>query len=243
VRPDGLLSRSARYYDAIYAARGKDYEAEARRVSGLVHEHGRSNGNRLLDVACGTGGHLGFFKDEFQVEGLDLDRRMLEIARKGLPGIPLHHADMADFHLASTFDAVVCLFSSIAYCDTYRKMQRAVSTMAGHAKPGGLVIIEPWFYPGGFSRLGVHAVFVDQPELKIARMNRNSVRNGVSILNFHYPVATPGRVHRFRETHRLGLFTHEKHCAALQAAQLEVVHDAHGLDGRGLFIGIKASPK
>jgi SAM-dependent methyltransferase len=228
---------SARYYDAIYSARGKDYEAEARRVSELVRQHVRSGGNSILDVACGTGTHLVYLRKEFQVEGLDIDGRMLEVAAEKLPGIPLHKADMATFRLPGLFDAVVCLFSSIAYTGTFGRMKRTVANMARHAKSGGIVIVEPWFYPEVFSPEGVHAVFVDQPDLKVARMNKNSVRDGVSVLEFHYLIATPEAVRRFKETHRLTLFRHEQYVEALMAANLEVTHDPEGLDGRGLFIG------
>ena len=230
---------SARYYDAIYSAMGKDYEAEARRVSELVRQHARSGGNGLLDVACGTGSHLMYLRNEFKVEGLDIDRRMLEVAAGKVPGIPLHKADMSSFHLPRMLDAVVCLFSSIAYAGTFGRMKRAVANMARHANPGGIVVVEPWFYPEVFLPEGVHAVFIDQPDLKLARMNRNCVRDGVSVLEFHYLIATPDTVRRLKETHRLTLFTHEQYIEALMAANLEVTHDPQGLDGRGLFIGSK----
>jgi SAM-dependent methyltransferase len=241
-RQTPMFTKSALYYDAIYTATGKDYEAEARHLAKLIREHGPSSGGSLLDVACGTGGHLRYLRDEFQVEGLDLDPKMLEVARRNLPGIPFHQADMADFQLQRRYDAVVCLFSSIGYCSSYRKLARAVGAMAGHAAPGGLVIIEPWFTPDVFSETGVYAVFVDLPDLKIARMNRNSVEKGVAILDFHYLVATPKEVISFREAHRLTLFTHDQYLAALQAAGLKVVHDPEGLDGRGLYVGLNGAP-
>ena len=88
------------------------------KLTAVVQQYRRSTGNRLLDVACGTGLHLSYLKQHFQVEGLDLDERLLAIARQRNPGIPLHHADMTAFNLGRTFDVVICLFSDIGYVKT-----------------------------------------------------------------------------------------------------------------------------
>jgi ubiquinone/menaquinone biosynthesis C-methylase UbiE len=72
-------------YDAIYDALGKDYGREAARIHALIQEHKRSAGNALLDVACGTGGHIGHLRQHYTVEGLDLEGAMLGIARRKHP--------------------------------------------------------------------------------------------------------------------------------------------------------------
>lgn len=108
-----MYTRSARYYDAIYAAQGKDYAQESERLHGLIQQHKRSSGNTLLDVACGTGNHLTYLKRWYAAEGLDLDPAMLEIARRRHPDLALHQADMTDFDLGRQFDGVICLFSAI----------------------------------------------------------------------------------------------------------------------------------
>jgi ubiquinone/menaquinone biosynthesis C-methylase UbiE len=113
-----MYQKSAVYYDTIYRAVGKDYEAEARRVHELIQNHKRSAGHRLLDVACGTGGHVQHLKEQYLVEGLDKNPDMLELARIRNPGTTFHVADMTDFQLDSSFDAVVCLLSSIGYVRT-----------------------------------------------------------------------------------------------------------------------------
>ena len=53
----------------------------------------------------------------------------------------------------------------------------------------------------------VHALYVDQPTRKIARINVSAVHERVSILDFHYLVGTPEGVEQFTERHELGLFT------------------------------------
>jgi len=234
-----MFSKSARFYDAIYAAIGKNYAAEVRKLRALIRQHKRSPGKALLEVACGTGCHAARLHRYYQVEGLDLDPKMLAVAREKCPGISFHQADMVDFDLGRQFDVVTCLFSSIGYVKTRVRLQQAIQAMSRHLVPGGVLLIEPWFAPDTFYPGRAHGLFVDQPDLKIARMNISRVEDGVSILDFHYLMATPRGIRHFTERHELGLFTHEEYLEAFRASGLEVVHDPEGLDGRGLYIGKK----
>ncbi|MGH2348969.1 MAG: class I SAM-dependent DNA methyltransferase, partial [bacterium] len=224
-----MFTKSAHFYDAIYAAIGKDYPAEAARLHELIQAHKRSRGNALLDLACGTGTHLAELRRWYDVEGVDLDPQMLVIAAQRVPGIPLHHADLADFSLQRSFDAVVCLFSSIGYVKTAARLRQALQTMARHTVPGGIVIVEPWILPDRWETGHVGAVFVDEPKLKIARINTSERRDDVTTLKFHYLVGTPDQVEYFTEEHELGLFAHEQYLDAFRAAGLDPAYDAEGL--------------
>src|SRR5689334_13930010 len=95
----GYYEKQAAYYDAIYAAQGKDYAAEAAKVHAVIQAAKQTAGNDLLDVACGTGGHLQYLKDWYSVEGLDMDANMLDVARRRYPGVTFHRADMTRFDL------------------------------------------------------------------------------------------------------------------------------------------------
>ncbi len=229
-----MYARSAAIYDAVYSF--KDYAAEAGQVRALIHE--RSPGARtLLDVACGTGKHLEHFAGHFAVQGLDFSPEQLAIARRRLPGVPLHEADMADFALGKRFDAVTCLFSAIGSVGTIERLGSAIRAMAAHLEPGGVLIVEPWITPDDWRTGGVHAVFVDEPELKIARMNLSERVGDVAVMDMHYLVGAPGGVEYFAERLEVALFTGDEYLSAFRAAGLEVSHDPEGLIGRGLYIG------
>lgn len=230
-----MFSQSAQIYDAVYGA--KDYSGEARRLKAFLAEHKRSAGNTLLDIACGTGGHVPYLRDEFLYEGLDLDPQMLAIARERNPGIAFHQGDMTNFDLGRQFDVVTCLFSSIGYAGVVAKLEQAVATMARHLLPGGVLLVGPFFPPEAWHVGQPHAIFVDQPNLKIARMNVSGRRDNIALLDFHYLVATPEGIEHFTEHHELGLFTDAEYRQAFTSAGLDVAHDAEGLIGRGLYIG------
>ena len=229
-----MFSRSTRLYDAIYASI-RDYPREAAELDRLIQER-RPGARTLLDVACGTGAHLEHLTG-YDAEGLDLDPEMLAVARKRLPKVAFHEGDMVDFDLGKRFDAIVCMFSSIGYVRSEERLRSAIAAMAHHLEPGGVLVVEPWLSPEVWVDRHVGAVFVDEPELKIARMNVGQREGDVSIFEFEYLVGTPNGLERFNERHELGLFTVEQYLKAFRAAGLEVDHDPEGPMGRGLYIG------
>ncbi len=234
-----MFTKSEAFYDAIYNTM-KDYDKEAQQIHAVIKQYKQSPGNALLDVACGTGAHIASLQRDYTVEGLDLDGQMLAIATRRNPGIIFHRADMVDFDLGYTFDVVRCLFSSIGYTKTLPRMRQALQTMRRHLNPGGVLLIEPWLAAERFKAGHLSATFVNQPDLKIARMNKGEVEGRVSIMNFHYLVATPAGIEHFTELHELGLFSHEEYLDAFRSSGLEVVHDPdpEKLMGRGLYIGV-----
>ena len=232
-----MFFKSEEFYDAIYSF--KDYPAEVAKLDSLIRTHKKSGGRELLDVACGTAMHISLMSDRYAIQGLDADEKMVEIARKKCPDIPFHRADMTGFDLRKQFDVVTCLFSSIAYTKTPALLSKTIANLARHLKPGGVLVIEPFVSPEQWREGGVHAVFVDKPDLKIARMNIHKRDGNVAAFLFHYVVGTPGAVEYFTESHELGLFTKAEYLAAFDCSGLEVTYDEKGLMDRGLYIAVK----
>ncbi|MBN1202373.1 MAG: class I SAM-dependent methyltransferase [Anaerolineae bacterium] len=229
------FDKSAAWYDAIYDY--KDYEREAQIIHTRIEQYGRSEGKNLLDVACGTGRHLEYLRQHYTVSGLDISPGLLDAARQRCPDVPFFEADMVDFELGEQVDVITCLFSAIGYVRTVDRLGLALGTMSRHIKPGGLVIIEPWFAPDDWHPGSVHANFVNRPDLKVARVTISERDDSISRNVFHFLVATPDGIEYFTENHELGLFTHEEYLKAFQNSGLDVIYDADGLTGRGLYVG------
>jgi len=112
--------------------------------------------------------------------------------------------------------------------------------MDRHLAPGGVILIEPWFSPKQWHVGRVFTTQVNKPDLKIVRMSRSVLRGKISVIEFQYLIGTPQGIEHAVEHHELGLFTHTEYVRALRSVGLKVIHDAEGLDGRGLYIGIKS---
>jgi SAM-dependent methyltransferase len=230
-----MYEKSARFYDAIYAAR--DYAGSSNQLQALIQAR-LPRAATVLDVGCGTGRNLEHLREHYRaVEGVDLNPDLLALAKERLPGVDLHCIDMVSFDLGKKFDVVVCLFSAIGYVETKERMRRSIAAMSRHLAPGGLLVVEPWFSPEKYWTGTITANFVDQEDLKIAWMYTSEREGDVSVLDITYLVGTPSEVSTFQEVHRIGLFSDGEYEAAFAAAGLRVEHDPVGLFGRGLFIG------
>ena len=231
-----MFSKSAQYYDEIYASIDKDYATEVTKAHKIIQKYKQSKGKLLLDVACGTGAHAEPLRKHYKVEGLDLDPEMLSVARRKHPKIKFHQGDMTNFDLNRQFDVIVCLFSSIGYVKTKSRLRKAIKTMNRHLFPGGVLLIEPWFTPKQWHPGRAFMTQVNKPDLKIVRMSHSRQRGKISLIEFQYLIGTSKGIEHQTEIHELGLFTHREYMDAFKATGLKVAYDPEGLDGRGLYI-------
>ena len=220
----------AEVYDLLYSAGvSKDYALEAAGVSELIKAR-KPGAATLLDVACGTGEHLVHFRREFDdVAGVELSEQMAGRARAKLPGVPIHTADMRDFALGVTFDAVTCLFSAIGYVRGQAELDAAMSRFAAHLNPGGVLVVEPWFTPEQWR--GDHISHTSaQADGKILVRVGHSTREGrVSRMVMHYLIGDPGSgVRHFADDHELTLFTMEEYCQSLAGAGFGDIEQVEG---------------
>ncbi len=228
-----MFSRTQDLYDAVYS--WKDYPREARILREVITREGITEGASFLDVACGTGAHIPHLRFAYEIEAMDLDAGMLEIAREKNPGIAFHQGDMTDFDLGTKFDVVACLFSSIAYTRTPDRLSAAIVTMAKHLKPSGVMFIEPFVTPEKWAHYTPNGQYVDH-RIKICRMSYFE-RTGKEIaLTFHYLVSRAEGVEYLTEQHDIVLFDDADYQSAFAAAGLAARHDAEGLMRRGAYI-------
>ncbi|MBK8135856.1 MAG: class I SAM-dependent methyltransferase [Chloroflexi bacterium] len=233
-----MFLKSAHLYDLIYAF--KDYAGESEQVRAVIARHATSGGRALLDAGCGSGAHARHLSAHMDITGIDLDAGLIEVARERVPEGKFQVGDMRDFDLGAQFDAVICLFSAIGYVGTVEALNATLACFARHTRQGGVVLVEPWFYPGQLWNNYVTTRHVDQAgALQVVRMSHTTVEGKLSTLDFRYLVGTPEGIEYFTEEHRLTCFSHEEYSAAFEAAGLRVSLETPGLDGRGLYIGVK----
>ena len=236
------ITSSVPYYDKIYSSQRKDYQKETEYLVETIRTTTQGKKASLLDVACGTGGHLFYLRKHFEVEGVDISLEFIKTARSKLPKTKFFVGDMRTFRTGKEYDAVTCLFSSIGFMETLTKLHTAIRNMDRHVKAGGLLIIEPWFSPGQIMNGKISAAIVDEDRLKVVRMSTTKVEGNLSSFDFHYLVGTPKGTEHFVEKHRLGLFSKDEMVEAFEKCGLAVTYDPKGPTGRGLYIGKKPYP-
>lgn len=234
-----LYKDFAEYYDLVYYK--KDYKSESKKLIEIISKYKKNNGNELLEVACGTGKHLEYFKKKFNCTGIDINKGILDIARKRFPNINFKKADMVNFKINKKFDIITCLFCSIGYVQNYKNLNKTLENFYKHLNPGGIVLIEPWFTSQEYKEGSVHIDTYDKEELKICRMSYAWKKANLSIIQMDYLIAEKNKgINHFSEVHKLGLFEVDKTLELLKKAGFKSKYFKKGTGtGRGIYVGIK----
>lgn len=129
--------------------------------------HARETGGPVLELACGTGTLLAPLAGAgFEVTGLDLSERMLDLTRQRIEAQPaevgarvrLVRGDMTDFDLGQAFGLVVIADNSFREAGHQRELRAVLQCVRRHLRSEGrLLITERRFdasaYPDGLREL------------------------------------------------------------------------------------------
>lgn len=136
LRRASLLYRRPELYDAFSTP-------DTPTVSALVAAHRTVAPTTVLDVGCGTGALLADLPAGYTERvGIDLQPEMVASGRLRRPGLDLRVADMREFRLGRTFDAIVCVGLCLAYAHTREDLVATLTTLAVHAAPDAVIVIQ-----------------------------------------------------------------------------------------------------
>jgi glycine/sarcosine N-methyltransferase len=142
------------FYDALAPMFDVMTDWEARLASegpylrGVLRESGAA---RVLDAACGSGGHaLALARWGYDVAGADASPAMIALAQAKAAEVgldmPLVVSDLAALGEmlpgARPYDAVLCLGNSLPHLLTQADLVAALRGMAGVLRPGGLFVTQ-----------------------------------------------------------------------------------------------------
>lgn len=223
---------SAEAFSIMYLA--KNYLAEAAWLRKLIRRYGGRDLQSLLDVACGPASHIEHLWPHFErVVGVDKSEAMLAVARRILPSnVELYVGTMENpgENLPDPqFDIVTCLFGSLAYQKTIEGLNSAIRAMAAI---GQWVIIEPGPTPENHNTHDlIRSLRVKSPTGEtVIRLSAGQYVEGNYYSSRQH--ITFGRVNPrtqqievdfFAENHEIGVFSHGRYQAAMEAAGLQDV--------------------
>lgn len=126
-----------RFYDLVMGDRSE----AALYLRHLIERH-HVNAQSLLELACGTGGILGYLADRYDCTGVDRSRPMLSLARTKLPHLRFYRQDMMHFALDRKFDAVICVFDSLNHLTAFGQWLKVFRRVKHHLNDGGIFVFD-----------------------------------------------------------------------------------------------------
>lgn len=231
----------AEYYDKFYLER-KDYKKETKIVKKIIEELESKKTVTLLDVGCGTGEHLKYLSSDFCCKGLDINNRMIEIAKNKVPEAEFEIANMIDFRFKDRFDVIICLFGSIGYVQNFSNLKKTLKNYYRHLNDSGLVIVEPWIFKKDFKKGHMSLDTYVDDELKFVRMARSRISTSTWLIFMHYLVGKNQRIEYFTEVHKMLAVNNSDYVKALKLSRFkDIGYLTENLwdSCRGLFVARK----
>lgn len=124
----------AKYYDLFYQK--KDYKKEVNFLENFINEK-----DVILDVGCGTGVHASILGEKHEIDGLDLNKEMLKIAKKRINGT-LYNQDILDININKKYDVIISMFAVINHLNNTDELVKAFQNLKDLLKPNGVIIID-----------------------------------------------------------------------------------------------------
>jgi|TARA_B100000315_G_scaffold118812_1_gene108868 ubiquinone/menaquinone biosynthesis C-methylase UbiE len=132
------FSGSAEWYDVILGK--NEYEKNAKFVSQQLQKF---NVKTVLELACGSGLYLfPLKKNGFNVEGLDISKEMLDVARKRSKAIKLYQQDMTKFNTKKKNDAILILNSGLALLPNHSLIDKTIKRCQENLDENGILLID-----------------------------------------------------------------------------------------------------
>jgi len=163
-----VFKKYADFYDSYY--KNKDYKGEVNFVLDLAKQnlHPRS----VLDIGCGTGGHLiPFAEKELDVTGFDLSKVMINKAKRRFKKADIKAniqvGDARTWRDGKKYDLVVSMFAVMGYLTSNEDFLSGLKTAYSHLNDHGSFIFDVWFGS---------AVLHQMPETRIQEFQKDGLR-------------------------------------------------------------------
>jgi SAM-dependent methyltransferase len=129
----------AEFYDAIASKAG----ARRRATTMLSYvKRYRPGARTILELGTGNGNVLSSFPKKYELYGLDIEEKYIELTRQKVPTAQLFVASMHEFKIHTQFDVVFSIFDCINYLKNFRQWEQTFSTVHKHLKRNGLFIFD-----------------------------------------------------------------------------------------------------
>ncbi len=123
----------AKYYDKFYSK--KDYKKEVLFLKNFI-----SKKDKIIDIGCGTGVHASLLKD-YNIDGLDLNREMLEIAKTRING-NLYNQNILNININKEYNIIISMFAVINHLKNIDELEICLINLKKILLPNGKIILD-----------------------------------------------------------------------------------------------------
>lgn len=125
----------AKYYDIFY--QNKDYKKEVKFLLNFIDDN-----MNVLDIGCGTGIHASLLqKENISVDGLDLNKEMLDIAKKRIKG-SLYNQNMLNIDINKKYNIIISMFAVLNHLKNTDELEIVFKNMSNILLPNGKILID-----------------------------------------------------------------------------------------------------
>lgn len=136
---DIFYFNSPMLYETVQKSKNR-YAPETEFLDRKFREYNVKN---VLDVWCGTWLHLSLLKEKwYEVSGIDMNKHMISYAKEHYPRINVHMADMQDFSITESVDAIYTLCTTFAYNINNEDIVRTIQAFKKSLNKKWIVIVD-----------------------------------------------------------------------------------------------------
>jgi len=197
----------SRYYNLLY--KDKNYLEEYEYICEILKRH-EVKGKNILDIGCGTGKHLYFFKQNgFSVSGVDVSENMIAETKKYLcQEENLICAKASEFRFNRKFDVIISLFHVMNYQTENSELEKVFQNISNHLIENGLFVFDFWYGPAVLSDPPVVRIKkLENDDTQITRITEPVMRYNENIVDVNFEVMIEDKkthvVERINETHNM----------------------------------------
>jgi SAM-dependent methyltransferase len=198
----------SKYYNLLY--KDKNYKEEYIYIHELIKKNGNIGRKNILDIGCGTGKHLSFFKkDGYNISGVDVSENMISEARKYLQQKDdLICCNASEFRFNKNFETIISLFHVMSYQAENNELKNVFQNVSEHLTDGGLFIFDFWYGPAVLTDLPVVKIKrLEDEEVKITRITEPVMRYNENIVDVNFEMLIEDKkthlLEKLSETHKM----------------------------------------
>ncbi len=136
---DNDFSGSAEYYGQM-SLNSKEFKKKIEFYTRILKKYKVKS---VLDLGCGNGLYLFPLKKlGFDMDGLDISKKMLSKARKKNKSIKLYLQDMSKFKINKKYDSIICLNSSLVLLPNFKLIEKTIKKCNEHLKSKGILLLD-----------------------------------------------------------------------------------------------------